>query len=177
MAKHIVKCPICNQHFDANLEPFVMINTRRYAHKTCAEVAEQNKTKEQKDKELLENYIKDLFGINSITPKIKKQIDTFHKEKNYSYSGMYKSLKYHFEIRKNSIEKANGGIGIIPYVWNDALIYWRAIWEAQQQNKDVEIQDFILPVKEVHILPPQRQPMKHTRKLFVFLDEDLEVEE
>lgn len=153
-----------------------MINARRYAHKACAEVAEQNKTKEQKDKELLENYIKSLFGISSITPKIRKQIDTFHngKDYNYSYSGMYKTLRYHFEIKKGSIEKANGGIGIIPFVWNDALVYWRALWEAQQQNKDVEIQNFVLPVKEIHIRPPQRQPMKHMRKLFSFLDEGVE---
>lgn len=174
MAKHLVKCPICNQQFDANVEPYVMINARRYAHKACAEVADKNKTKEEKDKEQLENYIKNLFGISSITPKIRKQIDTFHKDKNYSYSGMYKTLRYHFEIKKGSLEKANGGIGIIPFVWNDALVYWRALWEAQQQNKDVEIQDFVLPAREVHIIPPQRQPMKHTRKLFGFLDEEVE---
>lgn len=174
MAKHIVKCPICNQQFDASVEPYVMINARRYAHKACAETAEQSKTKEQKDKELLESYIKSLFGISSISPKIRKQIDTFHKDKNYSYSGMYKSLKYHFEIKKGSIEKANGGIGIIPFVWNDALIYWRALWEAQQQNTGIEIKNFVLPAREIHIQPPQRQPMKHTRKLFSFLDEGAE---
>lgn len=58
-------------------------------------------------------------------------MDNFHKEKNYSYSGMYKSLKYFFEIKGNPIEKANGGIGIIPWIWDDALKYWRALWEAQ----------------------------------------------
>lgn len=174
MAKHLVKCPICGQQFDANATPYVMVNSRRYAHKSCAETAEKNKTKEQKDKEMLESYIKSLFGISSITPKIRKQIDTFHKDKNYTYSGMYKSLKYHYEIKNGSIEKANGGIGIIPYVWNDALVYWRALWEAQQKNRDVEIKNYVLPVKEVRIRTPERQPMKHTRKLFGFLDEGVE---
>lgn len=171
MAKHLVKCPICNQQFDANTTPYVMVNSRRYAHRACAEAAEQNKTKEEKDKKQLEEYIKNLFGISSITPKIRKQMDTFHKDNNYSYSGMYKSLKYHYEIKRGSIEKANGGIGIIPYIWNDALVYWRALWEAQQQNKDVEIARFILPSREVRIKNPEREPMKHTRKLFTFLDE------
>lgn len=172
MAKHVVKCPICNQQFDANSEPYVMISARRYAHKECAEMAERSKSQEQKDKELLETYIKELFGLSSLTPKIKKQIDTFHNKEGYGYSGMRKTLKYFFEVKGNSLEKANGGIGIVPYAWNDALIYWRTIQEARAQNENVQIQEFVLPTREIHIAPPQRQPMKHIRKLFTFLNEE-----
>jgi len=93
-------------------------------------------------------------------------------EHNYTYSGIYKTLKYFYDVRGNSIEKANGGIGIVPYVYNEAYTYWRALWEAQQKNEDIKIEEFILPTKEIHILPPQRQPLKHRRKLFTFLDEE-----
>ena len=58
-------------------------------------------------------------------------MESYKKEKEYSYSGMRKTLKYFFEVRGNSIEKANGGIGIIPYVYDEAYIYWRALWEAK----------------------------------------------
>lgn len=167
----MVKCLYCGQMFDANMEPFVKPNARRYAHKSCAQSAEENQSQEERDKKELEEYIKQLFGINSISIKIKKQIDTFKKEKNYSYSGMRKTLKYFFEIRGNSIEKANGGIGIIPYVYDQAFDYWRALWEAQERNKGVVIQKYNLPVREVHIAPPKREPMKHMRQLFTFLDE------
>lgn len=172
MAKHMVKCFYCGETFDASIEPFVKPNSRRYAHKECAESADAHKTKEEKDREQLELYIKQLFGINCISVKIKKQIDDYKIKKNYSYSGMYKTLKYFFEIRGNPIEKANGGIGIIPYVYDEAYKYWRALWEAQQQNKNIEIQEYVLPVREIHILPPQRQPMKHTKQLFTFLNEE-----
>ena len=37
-----------------------------------------------------------------------------YHEMGYSYSGMQKALYWHFELRHESIEKANGGIGIIP---------------------------------------------------------------
>lgn len=160
MAKHMVKCLYCGELFDASIEPFAKPRANRYAHKTCAEVAEKGKTQEEKDREVLETYIKQLFGINSISPKIKKQIDTFKEKNNYTYSGMYKTLKYFFEVRGNSIEKANGGIGIIPYVYEDAFKYWRAIWEAKERNEHVQIEQYILPVREVHIEPPQRQPIK-----------------
>lgn len=171
MAKHMVKCLYCGQIFDTNVEPFIKPNARRYAHATCAKTAEENRTQEEKDKQELEMYIKDLFGISSISVKIKKQMETFRKDNNYTYSGMRKTLKYFFEIRNNSIEKANGGIGIIPYVYDEAFSYWRALWEAKQRNQGIEVQKYNLPMREIHIVPPKREPMKHTRKLFTFLDE------
>ena len=72
MAKHIVKCPYCGKNFDASKEPFVMVNSRRYAHVNCAETHDKQLTKEEKDKQALEDYIKKLLNIPSITPKIKK---------------------------------------------------------------------------------------------------------
>lgn len=171
MAKHMVKCLYCGQMFDANTEPFVKPNARRYAHVACARTEEENQTQEEKDKHELEEYIKELFGVNTIPVKIRKQMDTFRKEKNYSYSGMRKTLKFFFEVKGNPIEKANGGIGIIPWVYDKAFDYWRALWEAQERNKGVEIQKYNLPVREIHIVPPKREPMKHTRQLFTFLDE------
>lgn len=172
MAKHIVKCFYCGETFDASVVPFIKPNSRRYAHKTCAQQAEENKNQEEKDKEALEKYIQQLFGINCISPKIKKQIETYKKEKNYSYTGILKTLKYVFEIKKNPIEKANGGIGIVSYTYDEAYNYWRAIWEAQERNERVKSEEFLLPVREVHIAPPRRQPMKHIQKLFTFLDEE-----
>lgn len=171
MAKHMVKCFYCGKTFDASTIPFVKPNARRYAHKECAETASSKKDQEEKDKEELESYIKELFGISSISPKIRKQINTYRKENNYSYSGMRKTLKYFFEVRGNSVEKANGGIGIIPYVYDEAFQYWRALWEAKQKNENVDVSKYILPIKEVYILPPKRCPMKQIRKLFAFLDE------
>lgn len=176
MAKRLLKCFYCGQTFDANAEEFVQVNSRRYAHKACAISAEERKSKEEKDKEQLENYIKKLFNIDELTPKIRKQIETGRKEKNYSYSGIYKTLKYWFEIRGNPIEKANGGVGIIFYVYDEALLYWRAIWEAQQQNQNIKIEDYVLPAREVRIPPPKREPMKHCRKLFSFLEEEVDEE-
>ena len=174
MAKHLVKCFYCGETFDTNTVPFVMVNSRRYAHKSCQDDKLASETKQEKDKRILEEYIKELFHCTSVPPRVTKQIQTLvHDiEHNYTYSGIYKTLKYFFEVRGNSIEKANGGIGIVPYVYNEAYAYWRALWEAQQKNEDIKIEEFILPTKEIHILPPKRQPLKHKRKLFTFLDEE-----
>ena len=112
MAKHMVKCPICNQMFDANKEPYVMINSRRYAHEKCYQSSQEQEDKIQHDKRVLEEYIKELFGYKTLPERVNRQIKQYITNKNYTYSGIYKTLKYWFEIKKGDIEKANGGIGM-----------------------------------------------------------------
>jgi hypothetical protein len=172
MAKHIVKCLYCGELFDTSTTDFVKPKSNRYAHASCASGVENKKTQDDKDKENLELYIKELFHIPALTPKIKKQLTTFTKENGYTYSGIYKTLKYFFDVRKNPVEKANGGLGIVPYVYEEAFLYWRAIWEAQQQNSSINVDEYILPAREVHIESPKREPMGRRRKLFTFLNEE-----
>lgn len=120
-------------------------------------------------------YIKKLFNIKTLTPLIKMQLKKYLSEEyKYSYSGILKSLIYFFEIKGNSIDKANGGIGIVPYVYDQAFRYYYSLWEAQQINNDKDIEVYIPKVKVVRI--PRPKPKNKKRNLFSFLDED-EVEE
>lgn len=170
MAKHLVKCFYCGATFDASKEPFVMARANRYAHKECAEKHQATLTEEEKAKKALEDYIKQLLNISSLTPKIKKQIEKFVKEENYSYSGIHRSLIYFYEIKKNSVDKANGGIGIVPYVYQEAYNYYYNIWVAQQSNETKNIEEYKPNEIIITIPPPQRKIKK--RKLFKFLDEE-----
>ena len=36
------------------------------------------------------------------------------------------TLRYFYDVKKGDKEKANGGIGIIPFIYKDAENYWRA---------------------------------------------------
>ena len=167
---HIVTCVYCKKKFDRDKIPFVQISTRRYAHKECSEQENQRLFKEEADKIALENYIIQLLKLEYITPRIRKQLNTYQEQYGYTYSGMHKALIYFYEIKGNSVEKANGGVGIIPYVYQDAYNYYYALWEAKQANKDKEIETYI-PAEEVVRIPvPQRKLKK--RKLFTFLDEE-----
>ena len=169
---HPVKCFYCGKTFDRDKEPFIQVNGRRYAHKDCSMTAEEKMSQEDKDREAMEEYIKSLLNISALGPRINKQIKDFREQYNYTYSGIHKSLKYFYEIKGNDVKKANGGIGIVPYTYNQAHDYYYALWEAQQKNeKKIEIiQEYIPRVKEIVIVRPQRKPKK--RELFTFLDED-----
>jgi hypothetical protein len=148
----------------------VQVSNRRYAHKECSTLEDDKLIQQEKDKEALDNYIMQLFGMTYVDARIRKQINPYVEDYNYTYSGIHKALIYHFEIKGGSIEKANGGIGIVPYVYQSAYRYYYALWEAQQKNKDVVVNDYVPTVKEIIIPVPQRQVKK--RKLFTFLDEE-----
>ena len=72
---------------------------------------------------------------------------------------------YFYEIKGNSIEKANGGIGIIPFVYNDALKYYYALYLAKLANESKNIEMYKPKEKVIEILPPKVQP-KRVRLLF-----------
>ena len=162
MAKAMVKCLYCGQQFDRNAEPCVKIKTR-YAHTACAEKHESEIPQEQKDLQALKDYIVQKFGNYANWALVNKQIKSYKEENNYTYRGILKSLQYWYDIKKNDISKAKGGIGIIPYIYNQALDYYYNLYLANHVNENKDISNYI-QVKEVTIRYPE--PKKKPIKLF-----------
>ena len=155
MAKHMVKCKYCGVQFDANVEAFIMPSARRYAHTKCHEDYEKNRTQESRDEEAFYNYVKKLFqdDYNFITTK--KLAKQYIKENGYTYSGMLKSLIWFYEIQHNSIDKSNGSIGIIPYIYNKAKNYYYSLYMAKNANQTKDINLYIPNVKQIIIEEPK----------------------
>lgn len=165
---HKVICLYCGEKFDRDKEEAVLVKGKRYAHKACALTEEEKRSQDEKDLEDLENYIKRLLNISVIDQKIKRQINDYVSKYNYTYSGIKKALIYFYEVKGNSTEKANGGIGIVGYCYRQAYEYYYALWEAQQKTADVKIETYVPIVKEIYITRPQRKIRK--KKMFNFLD-------
>ena len=168
MAKHLVKCFYCGKTFDASIEPFTKPRANRYAHAACDQQANANKTQEEKDYEQLVEYIKQLFG--NPNPRVWKQLKEFKDMYGYTYSGMYKTLVWWFELKHGDIEKANGGIGIIPYVYDQASQYYYALYLAQIANEDANVAQMTEKVREFNIETPRAQ--RRSRRLFKFREEE-----
>lgn len=167
---HIVKCYYCGRSFDRDKLPFKQVSSRRYAHLECAVANQENISKEEKDKKELEEYIMFLLKEDYISPRVRKQMKDFVENYHYTYSGMKKALVYFYEIKKNDVSKANGGIGIIPYCYEQAKNYYYSIWLAQQKNENKIIVEYKPVVVEVRIPPPQ---LKKRRRKFSFLEDDV----
>ena len=136
-----VKCLYCGEYFDADKIEFIKPRSNRYAHKICPN---QNKTeseiKEINNEDAFWQYIKKLYGPKYNYVKLKAFADKYIREYHFTWSGMLKALKWHYEINhnnKNSIDYES--IGIIPYIYEDAKSYYRKIYESQKKNKNVKV--------------------------------------
>lgn len=168
--QHLVKCKYCGKTFDTNKVPFVKPSSTRYAHKECYEVNAQKLTQEDEDKKDLYDYINKLFKGSYNVAGVNSYIKRFKEEYNFSYSGIKKALVYFYEVKGNPLDKANGNIGIVPYVYKDAFNYYYSLWEAKQKNEDKDIKDFCPEERVIIIAPPERHINR--KKLFTFLDEE-----
>lgn len=100
-------------------------------------------------------------------------MNDYIKEYQYTYSGMLKALVYFYEVKGHDKNKANGGIGIIPFIYKDAYNYYYNLWMIQQSNKDKNVIDYVPKLKEIKIPIPKKEPRK--RSVFTFLDEQEEL--
>lgn len=162
-----VICVYCKKPMSKKEKNCVMIGNGKYAHQECQNL---ESAREKTDKEKLEEYIKELFNISYIEPRVKAQVKKYVEEFNYTYSGIQKALYYHYEIKNGDKLKANGGIGIVPYVYKDAYNYFYNLWLAKQKNVDIKVELYQPVVKEIVIPRPERKVKK--RSLFTFLDEE-----
>lgn len=162
-----VTCKYCKKTFNKKEEEYVQLSNSVYAHKTCAELESK---REKTDAEKLDDYIMKLFDRDYVPPRAKKQITQFIQEYNYTYSGILRTLIYFYELKGGDREAAHDGIGIVPFVYQDAYNYYYSLWLAKQRNEEKDLSNYIPKTIEIKITSPEREPMK--RKRFTFLDED-----
>lgn len=93
------------------------------------------------DRDALWYYIYRLFGQYSDDKPVSDwNVTQMMKFKNQgmTYKGQLLTLKYFFEIKKSSIEKSDGSIGIIPWIYSEAAEYY-----AQKEKEQKAISDAI----------------------------------
>lgn len=159
---HYVKCLYCGEQFDRDKTPTKQVSKRRYAHIKCWEEHRANMSQEERDIEAFYDYTKSLFGEDYNYILTKKLAERYVKENNYTYSGMLKTLKWYYEKEGHTLDKSNGSIGIIPYIYKQALNYYYTLYQTQLINKEKNFSNFILPKERmvsiesprVYVRPP-----------------------
>ena len=159
---HYVICPYCSERYNRDNTETVIVG-RRYYHKKCYELKSAKDQQETQDKQVLINYIQELFNIPQLTKKIMSQIEKFRVSYDYTYTGMYKSLKWFYETKQNPITKANDGIGIIPYIYEEAKQYYQNLFFIQE-NSIRKNEDYTSKVVTFTIPNPKKKVKQ--KKLF-----------
>lgn len=144
MNKHLVLCRYCGERFDANSlkkgEDWVMPSRNRYFHTACyqkfRDTSNKKGTKKEIDEEwheLIYDFVKhDLkrsYNYHLCEAQLKNYVE---KDKIGTYKGIFFALKYFYEVKENEWEKGNGGIGIIPYIYQESVQYWMKIEEKKK---------------------------------------------
>ena len=167
---HYVKCPYCGKTFNADTEEFIKVsNGRRYAHVDCFQ---KEQAKINKHTELLD-YINKLYGTEFVSPVVQKQIKEYKSDKyNYTDEGILNTLKYWYEVKKNDVNKANGRISIVPFIYEEANYYFKNIELANERNKKIFENNASFKIETIEVTIPQPKRKVRKRNLFSFLDEE-----
>lgn len=104
---------MCKVNIDRNTEPFEEHN-KRYYHEECFRTYHIGAVHY---KELIE-YICEIYNIKAPRGLMVRQIKEYQEEMGYTLKGMEMSLRYFHEVLENEADAK--GIGIIPYVYEDA---------------------------------------------------------
>lgn len=136
LAKAIVHCRVCGLEFDRNDKnltegvDWVKPANRVYYHKACYDEYKANKdnvhSKMSDDawfEATWEFLTKDLKAPVDYK-KIRSQWNNFLKKK-MTAKGIYFAVKYFYGVKGNDASKNEGGIGIVPHVYEDSRNYWQ----------------------------------------------------
>ena len=141
-----VMCRECRKRFDKtklqeNID-WVMPSKNYYYHKDCYDlwVTKRKNKKDITEQKQDEEYIRDIFDylardlkVSFDGEKVGSQIKNFIKQ-GKNAKGILFSLIYFYDVQKGDWNNSKGGIGIVPYIYDDAREYWRS-----QRTKQYDI--------------------------------------
>lgn len=148
------KCPHCNNEVKEE-EAIYNTKTKRYYHEFCYN--------ELLDRKKLCDYVCELFNYKKPSVRIYQQMANYYKH-GVSYSDMLLALKYFYEIKKGDINKSQGGIGIIPYVLDEAKEF--ITLEKIEQNKLIQkFQVNAIEKKETLVVHVQEKEKRNKKNI------------
>lgn len=134
------KCKWCKETIEDKTNATKKSNG--WYHVKCLEEKEKQKNENKSDRQLLLDYINELYE-GQIPKYVYIQIEDFKKNYGMKYSGMLLTLKNCFETLEIPFDNEKG-IGIIPYYYDQTSKEWQ-----RQQEINKAIEEFEFEEKEV----------------------------
>ena len=133
MAKSLVHCRICKGEIDRDNSienvDWIMPSRNYFYHCKCYNDWKRKKNDvhaEANDEmwfEAIKEYLSKDLKISVDYAKLTSQWKNLIK-KGKTAKGIYFSLKYFYDITHGDIQKSEGGIGIVSFIYDDACRYW-----------------------------------------------------
>lgn len=124
-----VLCYYCKKSDDKVMKDQAVRIDNKNFHPHCAKI--------YADKKELAETICRIFKLKAPGPRNNAFISKYASE-GMTYKGMTRALMYFYDVQKNSIDKSNGGIGIVPWVYEDANRYYE-----RKENMEKQLEEAI----------------------------------
>lgn len=125
-----VKCPYCENQLDKDE---AVSHKKKYYHQSCFETWQN----EKEDRASLLSYICDLYRVDVPPMLILKQIKDYQEEHKFKLKGIELALRYFHEILDSPVN-FEGGIGIVPYIYEQAKQDYIKRMKIAESFKNVE---------------------------------------
>lgn len=142
----IVKCRVCKGPIDRDNEvDWTMGAQGWYYHTPCyenffateakasASCGEEIEMEPEMWLDMTYRYLKYDLKIPIDWVKLQSQWNSFLKKK-LTPKGMFFALKYFYDVQKNKPQNSKGGIGIVPYIYEESAGYW---YEKEQHDRGI----------------------------------------
>lgn len=162
-----VKCYYCKSETNKiEKDKAIRIDDKNF-HPDCAQ--------KYLDRKELSATICRIFNLKAPGPRNNALVTKYLNE-GMTYRGMIYSLVYFYEIKRNDKSKANEGIGIIPYIYEEAKKYYNKDKIAEQKaeaalEKNKEEREQLKNITR-QVKWPETKPV--TFKMKVYSNDDIE---
>ena len=90
--------------------------------------------------ERLSRYLCGVFSIDGLTPLLRKQLRDFREERGWTWRSIYHAARYFFELVPHDEDPAPT-LGILPYIYDEAMSYWGVVRQAEAYNAKARLND------------------------------------
>lgn len=149
LKKNLRVCLYCKEKFDIVNDGYRKVGNR-YAHISCYE---KNYTEDDEKVEEIYSFLKSI-GMSCNRGICENQRQRFITKNGFTNEGILKALKYCYLIKKMSTDKAENRIGIVPFVYDEAQIYYDTIENkkktiAKNINNQLKKEKITISVKNI----------------------------
>ena len=158
------KCRICNVEINKEKADWIMPSKNWYYHRKCYEEwkqAQPNSDDEYID--MIYDFIARDLKVSYDWWVCEHQRKKFIKENKMTNKGILFALKYFYEVKKGDWEKGHGGIGIVPFVYNDSCAYWAA----RERHSEGTIAEIERQMREAAERPKVHVKKKDAKKKYI----------